>query len=146
MSQLDLIRFKEDYGQTAFVCQVAGCDRSLIGFPSESQLRDHAHRHSKSLKCYEKDCAYNDIGFTTERSLKNHKRKLHPIGEQKVIPKRINSGAVPPTANVPVSAPQAALAPVAAPPIEQMNFTGMAPNSATVCLAQIWKSTPANQQ
>ncbi|KAI1291072.1 hypothetical protein F5Y03DRAFT_377684 [Xylaria venustula] len=95
VSQLDLISFKEDYGPTAFVCQVAGCERSLIGFPSESQLRDHAHRHSKSLKCYEKDCAYNDIGFTSERSLKSHKRKLHFTGERKVIPKRINTKSVP---------------------------------------------------
>ncbi|KAI1824553.1 hypothetical protein F4861DRAFT_505422 [Xylaria intraflava] len=91
VSQSDLISFKEDYGSTAFVCQKAGCDRSIVGFPSERQLHDHAHRHANSLRCYEEDCAYNDIGFTTQGGLRNHKRKFHPTEEPKVIPKRIGS-------------------------------------------------------
>jgi hypothetical protein len=90
-SQLDLINFKEEYGPTAFVCQEPGCYRSLVGFPSERQLRDHADGHNKSLRCYEKDCTYNDVGFLTGRSLTSHKRKMHPTEQPKVIPKRLSS-------------------------------------------------------
>lgn len=61
----------------------------LRGFPSESQRSSHQAQHTQRLQCYEKDCLRNDIGFPTERSLKNHKKRMHADSNTEPIPKRL---------------------------------------------------------
>ncbi|KAI1421261.1 hypothetical protein F5Y12DRAFT_790113 [Xylaria sp. FL1777] len=89
LSDKDLMRFKEEYAPSALICDKSGCDRALHGFPSEKTLKDHRSRHDGALKCYEKDCAYNDIGFVSGSSLAAHKRKRHQDPQPAVVPKRI---------------------------------------------------------
>lgn len=79
LSQQDLVVFKEEFGPTAFVCHFRGCERSLVGFPTATALKDHEARHSGLLRCLEPGCSYNkDVGFTTLSQVKKHKRKAHP--------------------------------------------------------------------
>ncbi|KAF2993056.1 hypothetical protein E8E14_001163, partial [Neopestalotiopsis sp. 37M] len=97
VEQYELIAFKEDYGPTAFVCEWPGCDNIIRGFSSEADLASHQARHTQSLRCYEKDCPRNDVGFTTRISLKQHKRKMHPDLNMEPIPKRFHNKKSPMT-------------------------------------------------
>ncbi|KAF7535698.1 hypothetical protein G7054_g5180 [Neopestalotiopsis clavispora] len=94
VEQYDLIAFKEDYGPSAFVCDWPGCDRMLRGYPSQRQLSSHQARHTQNLRCYDENCSYNDVGFPTETSLKNHKRKMHPGPGMEPIPKRLRKNTI----------------------------------------------------
>jgi hypothetical protein len=89
LEQQELVSFNEEHGHTAFVCDRIGCERALRGFSSEIQLSSHQSQHDKPLRCYAKDCAYNEVGFATQRVLKEHKRKIHPETNLKHIPKRL---------------------------------------------------------
>ncbi|KAH9990747.1 hypothetical protein F4779DRAFT_609911 [Xylariaceae sp. FL0662B] len=93
VSQRDIIAFKEEFGPTAWACEVPGCDRAVIGFPSHQKLKDHQVRQHQTLRCLEKDCLYNDIGFVTEKALKDHKRKRHATTGLARVPKRLRAAA-----------------------------------------------------
>ncbi|KAK1459054.1 NACHT domain-containing protein [Colletotrichum melonis] len=88
----DLIAFKEEYGPSAFVCPIYGCDKAVVGYSSTSQLKDHLTRHQEKLRCFKQDCFYNDVGFTTLRQLKDHQRRHHPPPPSipQKIPQRLN--------------------------------------------------------
>lgn len=74
----ELVVFKEEFGSTAFVCHVHGCERSVVGYSTANALKDHEARHQGQLKCFEPNCYYNDIGFSSLKRLRDHKRKQHP--------------------------------------------------------------------
>ncbi|KAF4445870.1 NACHT domain-containing protein [Fusarium austroafricanum] len=85
----ELMVFKEEFGPTAFVCDVRGCERSLVGYSNANALKDHEARHRGQLKCVESRCLYNDIGFSSLKQLRNHKRKRHPSPVEADIPQKI---------------------------------------------------------
>lgn len=89
ISPESLLEFKEVYGPIAFVCNVYGCERAVFGFPSKDELKNHQALHLESFRCYEKNCVYNDVGFPTARSLRDHNRKRHGTARLRPIPKRL---------------------------------------------------------
>lgn len=85
----DLIAFKQEYGPSAFVCPVYGCDKAVYGYSSASHLTSHSTRHQNKLRCLKQDCFYNDIGFTSSRHLREHQRRCHPPQSPPSIPRQI---------------------------------------------------------
>ncbi|KAK1728107.1 uncharacterized protein BDZ83DRAFT_149704 [Colletotrichum acutatum] len=85
----DLIAFKEEYGPSAFVCPVYGCDKAVVGFSSASQLTSHSTRHQEKPRCLKQDCFYNDVGFPSPRHLREHQRRCHPPPPPPSIPRQI---------------------------------------------------------
>ncbi|KAH8680543.1 hypothetical protein BX600DRAFT_636 [Xylariales sp. PMI_506] len=73
----DMSSFKTEYVSVALTCPMAGCERAVRGFSSATQLQDHHLKHLAQLRCTEPDCSYNDVGFSTQRALKEHRRKCH---------------------------------------------------------------------
>jgi hypothetical protein len=88
ISQQELMAFQEEFGPTAFVCDFRRCERATFGFSSKARLVDHRARHDGILKCPVQGCAYNDVGFTTIKSLRGHQRNRHGGAEIKRVPKR----------------------------------------------------------
>jgi len=86
--QQELTAFQEEFGPTAFVCNIRRCERATFGFSSKARLVDHQARHDGNLKCSVQGCAYNDVGFTTTKSLKDHHRNRHGAPKIKPVPKR----------------------------------------------------------
>lgn len=89
LSQEELMVFKEEFGPSAFVCHIRGCERSVVGYSTANGLRDHEARHQGLLKCSEASCPYNHVGFSSSKQLKAHQRKLHLASVQKEIPRTI---------------------------------------------------------
>ncbi|KAF7551161.1 hypothetical protein G7Z17_g5206 [Cylindrodendrum hubeiense] len=89
LSQDELVAFKEEYGPSAFVCGIRGCDRSVVGYASANRLEDHEARHQDALKCSELSCTYNQIGFSSSKQLREHKRKRHLVSTAVEIPQQV---------------------------------------------------------
>lgn len=85
----DFIAFKEEYGPSAFVCPIYGCEKAVFGCSSTLQLKVHSTRHREKLRCFEQDCFYNDVGFASLRQLKDHQRRCHPSAPLPSIPQQI---------------------------------------------------------
>ncbi|UQC74164.1 NACHT domain-containing protein [Colletotrichum lupini] len=85
----NFIAFKEEYGPSAFVCPIYGCDKAVAGYSSILQLKDHSMRHQEKLRCFNQDCFYNDVGFNSSRQLKDHERRCHPSPSPPSIPQQI---------------------------------------------------------
>ncbi|KAI0537717.1 hypothetical protein GGR58DRAFT_470502 [Xylaria digitata] len=89
ISQQELLEFKEEFGPTAFVCDVRDCERATLGFSSKTELMDHKALHDGILKCFVQGCAYNEhVGFKTAKGLQDHLRKRHGTAEIRRVPKR----------------------------------------------------------
>ncbi|KAK1463567.1 hypothetical protein CCUS01_08254 [Colletotrichum cuscutae] len=86
----DFIAFKEEYGPSAFVCSVYGCDRAVVGCSSDEQLKVHLTRHQEKPRCFKQDCFYNDVGFNSQKQLKDHQRRCHPSPPLPSIPRQIS--------------------------------------------------------
>ncbi|KAH7016462.1 uncharacterized protein B0I36DRAFT_337764 [Microdochium trichocladiopsis] len=71
-----LLQFKDTVGSTAFTCATFDCPRSVVGYPTQCMLQQHSLTHGPPLRCFE-GCKLNDVGFTSVKSLKSHKRKYH---------------------------------------------------------------------
>lgn len=84
-----MLAFRELHGPNAFLCDIRGCDHTIIGFPSKEKLNNHQMLHSQELKCFEMDCSYNDIGFESELSLRNHRKRCHETVEPDQVVKRL---------------------------------------------------------
>jgi hypothetical protein len=89
ISTATMLTFRELYGPNAFLCNIRGCEHTIIGFPSKDKLKSHQILHSQELKCYEMDCSYNDIGFKSERSLRDHRKRYHETAEPDQVVKRL---------------------------------------------------------
>ncbi|KAF2963927.1 hypothetical protein GQX73_g9643 [Xylaria multiplex] len=89
ISQGDLLAFKEEFGLTAFVCDVRGCERATLGFSSKADLTNHKALHDGTLKCIVHGCAYSEhVGFKSTKDLQGHLRKRHRTEEIRRVPKR----------------------------------------------------------
>jgi hypothetical protein len=86
----ELMVFRQDFGPTAFVCDVRGCTRSLVGFSNVNLLKDHQVRCYGQLKCLVANCSYNDIGFSSLRQLREHKKRIHSAPIERHIPKNLH--------------------------------------------------------
>ncbi|RYP58606.1 hypothetical protein DL770_010393 [Monosporascus sp. CRB-9-2] len=75
LSQEELLAFRSDYGPTAFKCPI------------------RSSRHSKALRCYWEGCAYNDVGYASPRSLREHQRRHHGKPELRRVPNSIRRPA-----------------------------------------------------
>ncbi|KAH7002370.1 hypothetical protein EDB80DRAFT_685538 [Ilyonectria destructans] len=89
LSQEELAVFKEEFGPSAFVCDIRGCERSVVGYASANRLKDHEARHQGRLKCPKIGCSYDQIGSTSLKQLRNHERKLHTAPTASQVPQRI---------------------------------------------------------
>lgn len=78
LSAAELVAFQTEFGGTAFVCPVKGCERSRLGYASAAELRDHkTRRHIQRLQCYQGKCVYNNVGYSNKSSLHQHVQKVH---------------------------------------------------------------------
>lgn len=85
LSKAELTAFQTEFGGTAFICPVRKCERSLMGFSSAAQLKEHKmRRHRQRRRCYRGRCIHNDVGFSSESSLQQHVQKVHQKETQRV--------------------------------------------------------------
>lgn len=86
----ELNAFIKEFGPTAFVCDVRGCEQSRVGYSTLASLKDHEAQHQGLLKCLEPNCSYNEhISFSSWRQLKAHKRKIHPEPSRLEVPQKL---------------------------------------------------------
>ncbi|KAL6411760.1 hypothetical protein AUP68_04134 [Ilyonectria robusta] len=87
LSQKELLDFCLEYGLTAFTCPIRSCKRFRFGYDSAAKLEDYKKaRYGKALKCYRESCAYNDVGYASPRSLRDHQRRHHSKPELRRVP------------------------------------------------------------
>lgn len=90
LSQEELLAFHSEYGSTAFTCPIRSCGRFKFGYSSAVKFEDHKKaRHGKALKRFKEGCAYNDVGYASPRTLREHQRKRHSEHEPRQVPKVI---------------------------------------------------------
>lgn len=73
MLQLDTI-----YGKNLFKCPRRTCFFFHQGFDSARRREDHNNRHERPFRCAEDDCPAQTFGFTSQKELDKHQKRIHP--------------------------------------------------------------------
>ena len=72
-----LQRFREVYGETAFVCRHLHCPRATSGYKSSDERNKHEKVHVKTLRCADSACEFYVGGFTSKTAVRKHNNKYH---------------------------------------------------------------------
>ncbi|KAI9855169.1 MAG: hypothetical protein M1813_000528 [Trichoglossum hirsutum] len=81
-----LKRFKDFYGSSGFTCPFCGCPRASEGFKTKIERDRHESTHTRQHKCWDSDCEFFVLGFTTRTALNRHNRRYHTRTEESEIP------------------------------------------------------------
>lgn len=63
-----------------FKCPRKYCDHFFDGFANKEYRDKHINQHERPFRCSFKECPYAELGYGTEKELKQHERKSHPSG------------------------------------------------------------------
>ena len=64
-----------------FKCPKKYCDYFFDGFANKEYRDKHINQHERPFRCSFKECPYAELGYGTEKELKQHQRKSHPSGQ-----------------------------------------------------------------
>lgn len=71
--QLDIF-----YGKNLFKCPRRTCYFFHQGFDSARRREDHNDHHERPFRCPEDDCPAQTFGFTSQKELDKHQKRIHP--------------------------------------------------------------------
>ena len=64
-----------------FKCPKKHCDFFFDGFANKEDRDKHVNQHERPFRCSFEECLHAKLGYGTEKDLKRHEKKSHPIGE-----------------------------------------------------------------
>lgn len=77
LSDAQLAKFRDLYGQTAFMCRMQACIRSSDGFPTKSECEVHELCHFKRFFCDDSSCQYSRMPLMSAAALQKHNHTYH---------------------------------------------------------------------
>lgn len=69
--------FTELNGTWRFKCPRVDCCKFSDGFPTQQQRQDHLTEHERPFKCSIDGCYMNTIGYSSQKALDTHFKRLH---------------------------------------------------------------------
>lgn len=66
------------YGKNIFKCPRRTCYFFHEGFDSSRRREDHNNHHERPFRCPEDDCPAQTFGFTSQKELDKHQKRMHP--------------------------------------------------------------------
>ena len=90
----DIAFLRECYGPISFKCSVVGCLGYDVGFETLQERDNHVRSHGRPVKCPERGCFYEEVGFANHQGLNRHFSSCHkyPSSYKFLFPGRGNSG------------------------------------------------------
>ncbi|RFU24742.1 hypothetical protein B7463_g11594, partial [Scytalidium lignicola] len=77
ISDIQLAKFRQTEGQSAFVCRFQGCLRSTDGFSTRSECEAHELGHVRRFFCDDPSCPFKRIPLTSPAALQQHNHTYH---------------------------------------------------------------------
>jgi hypothetical protein len=77
LSDVQLAKFRDVYGQAAYTCRIQACIRSSDGFPTKSECEVHELYHFKRFFCDDSSCQYSRMPLMSAAALQKHNHTYH---------------------------------------------------------------------
>jgi hypothetical protein len=77
ISNIQLTKFRQTEGKSAFVCRFQGCLRSTDGFSTAPECEEHELSHVRRFFCDDSSCPFKRIPLTSNAALQQHNHTYH---------------------------------------------------------------------
>jgi hypothetical protein len=77
ISDIQLAKFRQTEGKSAFLCRFQGCLRSTDGFSTASECEEHELSHVRRFFCDDPSCPFKRIPLTSNAALQQHNHTYH---------------------------------------------------------------------